>query len=122
MLISYKTYQLPIKSFLLKNVIPYDNITFIMRDLIRTSITIPENVFIHVRILAAQKGESVSKYITRMLREKTQTPYHTQVKDPMSLLGVYNVTDKSPRLYTSRSELYEDHLTRKMEGKVGNRQ
>ncbi len=84
-----------------------------MQKLIRTSITIPEDIYKDARVVAAKKSESLSKFITQSIRIRMYGKAKPKKKtDPTKILGKYSLGGKEP--YKHRSELYDEHLKRKM--------
>jgi predicted CopG family antitoxin len=85
-----------------------------MKNLIRTSITIPEDVYASARVLAAQQGESVSKFITRILTKRIYQRQNASAKsDPLQILGKYSFGKKKP--YQKRSDIYDENIKHKLE-------
>ena len=83
-----------------------------MADMVKTTITIPSEIFVKAKIKAVREKKSLSKLIREALREKVEPKRNKQVKDPMRLAGIFKLgTDK---LYEKRSDLYEEHINRKM--------
>lgn len=84
-----------------------------MQNLIKTTVTIPEETLLLIKYLALQRGTSVSEIFREALREKVNLPKKTAgKKDPMRLLGRFSIgIDK---IYNKRSDLYDEHIKRKM--------
>lgn len=89
-----------------------------MHNLIRTSITIPEDVYDNARLVAARRRESVSKLISKLLETHlVDTIPPKKQRDPQDILGKYSLGAKEP--YKHRSEIYDEYLERKMGRKMG---
>lgn len=84
-----------------------------MQNLVKTTVTIPEETLLLIKYLALQRGTSVSEIFREALREKVNLPKkEAKRKDPMSHLGVFSLgIDK---IYNKRSDLYDEHIKRKM--------
>lgn len=85
-----------------------------MQPLVRTTITIPQNLYKLIKMKAVVKNTSVSGLVTDLIKQDISPGpvTKTKKKDPMSTLGVFKIGIKE--IYKSRDELYEDHLKRKM--------
>ena len=85
-----------------------------MSNLARTTITLPEHLYNQVKIIAASKGASFSSYVADVLELKVgvKKSKKTKTADPLSVLGRLSLGGKEP--YKRRSELYEEHVKRKM--------
>ena len=79
-----------------------------MSNLIRTSITIPEDIYQSARMIAAAKRISVSKLIAMILTHEIHDGHDTAGKDPFALLGKYKLGLR--KAYESRSDMYDKHL------------
>lgn len=84
-----------------------------MQNLVKTTVTIPEETLLLIKYLALQRGTSVSEIFREALREKVNLPKKAaKKKDPMRLLGKLSIgIDK---IYNKRSDLYDDYIRRKM--------
>ncbi len=78
----------------------------------RTTITIPEELYMKTRLEAARKGKSVSGLITQTLSIHINGVKKQKKGNPVSVLGSLKLGGKEP--YKHRSELYEEHLKRKI--------
>jgi len=84
-----------------------------MKKLVRTTITIPEDLYKQAKIQAAALGESFSSYLTVAVEEKIRGKGKKRTfKDPFKALGRLSLGIKGP--YKNRKELYDDYLKRKM--------
>lgn len=83
-----------------------------MADLVKTTVTIPENILQRAKIVALREKTTLSKIIREALEEKVSRKRGRIVKDPMKLLGTFSIGIKN--IYNKRSDLYEEHLRRKM--------
>ena len=84
-----------------------------MQNLVKTTVTIPEETLLLIKYLALQRNTSVSEIFREALREKVNLPKkEAKRKDPMRLLGRFSIgIDK---IYNKRSDLYDEHIKRKM--------
>lgn len=76
--------------------------------LVRTSITIPQNVLDAARIKAATEQKSLSRYITDEL--KAVCPVHKKKVDLSKVVGVID-SGKPDFEFPSRDELYQERWT-----------
>lgn len=84
-----------------------------MTHLIRTTITIPADIYKQTRIIAASEGKSLSSYISHTLKAKAHGLKESKTKiDPLSTIGKYSLGVKN--VYNQRKDIYEDHFARKM--------
>lgn len=85
-----------------------------MKKLIRTSITIPEDLYKQAKIKASMLRESFSAYVAESLQERiSQIRNRKTAKtvDPAETLGVFSIGIKK---IPKRSQLYEEYLKRKL--------
>lgn len=86
-----------------------------MSKLLRTTITIPEEVYKKARITAATEGKSVSAFITDSIRLILSIPKKkSSIKDPLKILGTFSFDMSEESVKNIRKNAYEDHLKRKM--------
>lgn len=83
-----------------------------MDHLIKTTITIPENILNKAKLLALKEKITLSRVIREALEEKVEKRRGRKVKDPMELLGTLSIGIN--KIYNKRSDLYDEHLRRKM--------
>lgn len=84
-----------------------------MPQLTRTTITLPDDLLNQLKMKSVVENSSVSKLITQMVNKNIyQKSVKKPVKNPLKLLGKLKLGAK--KIYTSRDELYEEHLKRKM--------
>jgi hypothetical protein len=85
-----------------------------MKKLIRTTITVPEDIYKQTKVKASLVQESFSAYVTEALYEKINQIIDEPLKkrvDPKKTLGVFSLGIKK---IPSRKKLYETHLQRKL--------
>lgn len=82
-----------------------------MANLVRTTITVPNDIYRQARLLAAAEDISLSKLISRVLKILVRGE-EIEVDDPMNSLGSLSLGIK--KVYQSRGEIYEERLGRKM--------
>ena len=84
-----------------------------MQNLVKTTVTIPEETLLLIKYLALQRNTSVSEIFREALREKVNLPKKISGGgNPMRHLGVFSIgIDK---IYNKRSDLYDEHIKRKM--------
>lgn len=83
-----------------------------MGNLVKTTVTIPEDIIKAARVTAVNEGTTLSNIIREGLELRIYKRPRMKIKDPMSLLGKYNLG--AGKIYNKRSDLYDDHLKRKM--------
>lgn len=83
-----------------------------MADMLKTTITIPEDILYKAKLMAVRERTSLSKIMREALEEKVERKWGKKVKDPMRLAGVFKLGIK--KLYNKRSDLYDDYIKRKM--------
>jgi len=84
-----------------------------MKKLIRTTITVPENIYKQAKVKASLVQESFSAYVTEALYEKINQINQSLKKkiDPKQTLGVFSLGIKK---IPSRKKLYETRIQRKL--------
>ena len=85
-----------------------------MKKLVRTTISIPENIYRQAKVKASLLRESFSAYVAESLQEKMNQIGEgkiTKKVKPEKTLGVFSVGIKN---IPPRSQLYEKHLKRKL--------
>jgi hypothetical protein len=85
-----------------------------MKKLIRTTITVPEDIYKQAKVKASLVQESFSTYVTEALYEKINQIINEPLKkkvDPKKTLGVFSLGIKK---FPSRKKLYETHIQRKL--------
>jgi hypothetical protein len=85
-----------------------------MKKLIRTTISIPEDIYKQAKVKASILGESFSAYVVDSLQEKASQIRNkgtTKVIDPVKTLGVFSVGIKK---VPERNKLYEKYLKTKL--------
>lgn len=83
-----------------------------MTQLVRTTITIPEDLLRQLKTKAVNKKISVSTLITNAIQKETPSPAkkRKKIKDPMKFAGVFSIgIDK---IYDNRDELYDEDIKR----------
>lgn len=84
-----------------------------MPQMVKTTLLLPEDLLQMAKIAAVQQKTTVSAMVRdtldRHLSGAVTTPSR---KDPMKSLGTFSIGIK--KVYNKRSDLYEDHLRRKM--------
>lgn len=83
-----------------------------MADLVKTTVTIPEDILQAAKLQAVREKTTLSSLIREALRGKVASRKKRKVKDPMKLLGKYSLGIK--KIYNKRSDLYHEHIKRKM--------
>jgi len=83
-----------------------------MTDMVKTTITIPEDILEKAKLMAVREKISLSKIMRDALQEKVARKRGRKVKDPMKLLGTFSIGIK--KIYNKRSDLYDEHIRRKM--------
>ena len=83
-----------------------------MQKLARTTITLPEETMHTAKLIALHQKKSLSRIINEALEDKITPKRRVLLRDPMELLGIYNLG--IGKVYKSRSDLYEEHVRRKM--------
>ena len=89
-------------------------LSYYMKKLIRTTITIPENLYRQAKVNAAFLRESFSAYVVSSLEQKVTGNSLTKKGkkiDPMKTLGVFSLGVKK---IPDREKLYDKYLKRKM--------
>lgn len=85
-----------------------------MQQLIRTTITLPDDLFNQLKMKSATEDTSVSGLIARLLRKNFyQINREKTNKEPLTSLGKFSLGVK--KIYKNRDKLYEKHL----QGKLG---
>lgn len=81
---------------------------------IKTTVMIPESLFQAAKIKAVREKTTLSKLLSDGLKDKiSEKRTGTQRKiDPKKTLGVFSLGIS--KIYNKRSDLYEDHIKRKM--------
>ncbi len=84
-----------------------------MTNLLKKTISIPEDLYSQIKILAATQGNNFSSFLVKILTERIKGKRVTKRKvDPMSTLGVFSLGGKLP--YKHREDLYDDYIKEKM--------
>ena len=83
-----------------------------MQKLARTTITLPEEILKTAKLIALHKKTSLGKIIEDALTDKITPKKRVLLGNPMKLLGKYNLG--AGKIYKNRSDLYEEHIRRKM--------
>ncbi len=81
-------------------------------NLVKTTVTIPEDLLRMAKLKAVQEKTTVSDLIRDGLKTRLQRPRMIEKKDPMRLAGRFRLG--SAKIYNKRSDLYDDHILRKM--------
>jgi len=87
-----------------------------MKKLIRTTITVPEDIYKQAKIKASLVQKSFSAYVTEALYEKINQLKNkplTKKIDPKKTLGVFSIGIKK---IPKRKKLYETYIERKLGG------
>jgi hypothetical protein len=84
-----------------------------MTNLIRKTITVPENIYTQTKIVASSEDMSFSAYVSDVL-EKSIKGYQVDLdtKNPSETLGTLSLGATKP--YKKRSDIYDEHINRKM--------
>lgn len=90
----------------------YDNMQHMNNTLARTTVTLPQTLLRTAKIVALHKNKPLSRLITEALEEKLLPQKKVSTQNPMELLGKYKLGIN--KIYEKRSELYEEHIKRKM--------
>ncbi len=86
----------------------------IVSNLIKTTITLPEDLLQRAKFTAIHEKTTVSQIMRDALDTRTRKPKLPVKKvNPMRYLGVFKLGIKEP--YKKREDLYEDHIKRKMD-------
>lgn len=79
----------------------------------RTTVTIPEDIYMQTRILAAYNKKSFSSYLSGVLQEKVKvSKKKKKLQDPFLVAGKFSIG--IGKIYKKRSELYENRLEKTM--------
>lgn len=81
-------------------------------NLIRTTVVIPEDLLRTAKLFAILENKTVSDLIRDGLRDRLRGKEEKKTEDPMSLLGTFSLGAK--KIYKKRSNLYAEHIKRKM--------
>lgn len=80
--------------------------------LVKTTVTIPEDIIRQAKLVALSENTTLSDLIRSALEDKVKPHKKKKLKDPMKLAGTF--TMGIDKLYSKRSDLYDDRLKRKM--------
>lgn len=86
-----------------------------MKNLVKTTVTIPEDMLQAAKLKAVHEKTTLSHLIREGLEDrlKKQEPTRRKKKlDPLRHLGAFSIGIKVP--YKHRSDLYDEHIKRKM--------
>lgn len=83
-----------------------------MGNLVKTTVTIPEDIIKAARVTAVNEGTTLSNIIREALKTRVYGREKSARRDPMKLAGKYSIG--IGRIYNKRSDLYDEHLKRKM--------
>lgn len=83
-----------------------------MSDLVKTTITLPEDLLQKAKLMAIREKTTLSKVMRVAIEDKVSQKRGRKVKDPMKLLGTFSIGIK--KIYNKRSDLYDEHIKRKM--------
>ncbi|MBI5620538.1 hypothetical protein HY949_02050 [Candidatus Gottesmanbacteria bacterium] len=84
-----------------------------MPQMIRTTLLLPEDLLQMAKMVAVQQKTTVSAMVREGLGQRIDDQSHTtREKEPIHRLGVFKIGIK--KAYGKRSDLYEEHLRRKM--------
>lgn len=87
-----------------------------MKDLVKTTVTVPEDLLRIAKLTALQEKTNLSSIIREGLQirlsQRDFPKKSIKKKDPLRYLGVFKLGIKIP--YKHRSDLYEEHTRRKM--------
>lgn len=81
-----------------------------MSNLIRTTVTIPRDIYLQARVVAAHRRASFSQLVSATLK-KSIAFSDPKVKDPFKIAGSLHLGINRA---IHRSEIYDDQLHRKM--------
>jgi len=91
-----------------------------MSNLIKTTITLPEEILQIAKIKAVQEKTTLSNLIREGLKTRLtidfpskKTSSRHKKLDPLRHLGVFKLGIKEP--YKKREDLYDEHIKRKMD-------
>lgn len=82
--------------------------------LARKTITIPEDLYILANQIAAQTGKSFSSYVSDVVNKDLYGIKNSGKKELDDVMGVLPSVKLKKPLYNKRSDLYNDHIKRKM--------
>lgn len=83
-----------------------------MQNLVKTTVTIPEDILKRAKLVAIQEKTTLSEILRDALKKRVYGYTRTTKKDPLKFMGVFSLGIK--KIYDKRSDLYEEHLKRKM--------
>lgn len=83
-----------------------------MADMVKTTITIPGDILDKAKMMAIRNKTSLSNILREALEEKIEQKRGRKVKNPLKLLGNFSIGIK--KIYNKRSDLYDEHIRRKM--------
>lgn len=87
-----------------------------MQQMIRTTITFPEDIYQQLKIMAVMEKKTLSDVVTNLARQtKTDINQKKKLKknkDILNVLGGFHIGIS--HTYNNRDELYENHTKHKM--------
>lgn len=83
-----------------------------MNNLVKTTITLPEDLLQTAKLVALQERKTLSALMREAVNDRVYKPKMRAEKKPMRFMGVYKLGIK--KIYNKRSDLYDEHLKRKM--------
>ena len=84
-----------------------------MKNLVKTTVTIPEDILQAAKFTAFNEKTTLSSLIREALKKRIYGGKSSSIKkNPIKLLGKFKLG--ATKIYNKRSDLYEEHLRRKM--------
>lgn len=83
-----------------------------MTQLVKTTVTIPEDLFREAKLAAVQEKVTFSRILREALDERIHRRNKRFKKNPLRLAGRFKLGVN--QLYKKRSDLYDEHIRRKM--------
>lgn len=83
-----------------------------MTDLVKTTITVPEDILQAAKRAAVEEKTTLSSIIREAIKDRIYKRKKNITKDPTKFMGVFSIGIK--KIYNKRSDLYAEHLRRKM--------
>lgn len=90
-------------------------VIWVYMTLVKTTITLPEELIKRAKIASVEERITLSEFIRDGMEWRLRGTHRLKkkkIKDPMKLLGRLSLGVE--KIYDKRSDLYEDHIKRKM--------
>ena len=86
-----------------------------MADIVKTTITIPEDELMRAKMAAIQENKTLSEIIREAIAQRIpgRTAKREKKKDPMRLAGLFKLGVKKEDTFR-RKDIYDQYLKRKM--------